>query len=143
MKRLKGILIVAAIFFSGLFIGAVVGGSAALVDVVNKTLRGGPLNVRRVLVQRAKHDLRLDEDQLHQFWQILTETGGELRDVVKPVRPQIDAALDRSAERLRAVLRPEQRPKFDKALMDAHARWQAALWDAGSQTPGPDSAPNP
>ena len=129
MKRLKGILIVVAIFVSGLFVGTILGGSAALVDVVNKTFRGGPLNVRRILVQRAKHDLHLDEDQGHQFWQILNETGAEFRDATKPVRPQIDAVLVRSAERLRAVLRPDQRPRFDNLLKDANTRWQAAMAD--------------
>ena len=141
MKRLKGIVIVAAIFLSGLFVGTIVGGSAALVDVVNKTFRGGPLNVRRLLVQRAKHDLRLDEDQGHQFWQILNETGSDLRDATKPVRPQLDAALTRSAERLRAVLRPEQRPRFDNMLKDANTRWQAAMNDPALSQP--DSAPKP
>ena len=139
MKRLKGILIVVAIFVSGLFVGTILGGSAALLDVVNKTFRGGPLNVRRILVQRAKHDLHLDEDQGHQFWQILNETGAELRDATKPVRSQIDAVLARSAERLRAVLRPEQRPRFDSLLKEANTRWQAAMTD-----PAPvESEPKP
>ena len=141
MKRLKGIIIVTVIFFSGMFVGTIVGGSAALLDVVNKTFRGGPLNVRRILVQRAKHDLRLDEDQGHQFWQILNETGTDLRDATKPVRPQIDAALTRSAERLRAVLRPDQRPRFDSMLKEANTRWQAAMSDpAAKQT---EATPTP
>ena len=137
MKRLKGILIVAAIFVSGLFVGTILGGSAAIVDVVNKTFRGGPLNVRRILVQRAKHDLHLDEDQGHQFWQILNETGAELRDATKPVRSQMDAVLARSAERLRAVLRPEQRSRFDNLLKDANTRWQAAMADPAPADPAP------
>ena len=137
MKRLKGILIVVVIFVSGLFVGTILGGSAALVDVVNKTFRGGPLNVRRILVQRAKHDLHLDEEQSHQFWQILNETGVELRDATKPVRSQIDAVLARSAERLRAVLRPEQRSRFDNLLKDANTRWQAAMADPAPADPAP------
>ncbi|MEQ1852445.1 MAG: hypothetical protein ABMA01_12750, partial [Chthoniobacteraceae bacterium] len=130
-------------FVSGLFVGAVVGGSAALVDVVNKTFRGGPVNVRRVLVQRAKHDLSLDEDQGHQFWQILSETGIELRDAVRPVRPQIDAVLARSSERLRAVLRPSQQPKFDNLLKEARTRWETAVWDSAPRVPGTESSSNP
>jgi len=132
MKRLKGILIVVAIFVSGLFAGTILGGSAALLDVVTKTLRSGPLNVRRILVQRAKHDLHLDEDQSHQFWQILNETGADLRDATKPVRPQIDAALAKSASRLRDVLRADQRPRFDSLLKDSAIRWQAAMADPSS-----------
>jgi hypothetical protein len=142
MKRLKSILIVAAIFVSGLFVGAVLGGSAALVDVVNKTFRGGPVNVRRVLVQRAKHDLSLDEDQVHQFWQILSETGIELREAARPVRPQIDAVLEKSSARLRAVLRVSQQPKFDNLLKEARTRWEAAVWDSSSRVPGTEASSN-
>ena len=141
MKRLKGILIVVVIFFSGRFVGTIVGGSAALLDVVSKTFRVGPPNVRRILVQRAKHDLRLDEDQGHQFWQILSETGVELRDATNPVRSQIDAVLARSAERLRAVLRPDQRPRFDNLLKEANTRWQAAMSDPAPSPAEPATKP--
>jgi len=129
MKRLKGILIVISIFVCGVVVGLVIGSSAALMDFVNKTFRGGPVNVRRILIQRAKHDLQLDEDQTHQFWQILTETGSELRDATKPVRSEIDAVLARTTLRLRAVLRPGQQPRFDNFVKDAQARWQAAMGD--------------
>jgi len=137
MKRLKGILAVLAIFLCGAFVGAVVGSSASLMDYVNKTLRGGPPNVRRILVQKAKHDLGLDDDQTHQFWQILNETGADLRDAVKPARPQIDAALVRAGDRLRAVLRESQRPRFDSFAKDFRQRWMAAMDDTQPATTQP------
>jgi gas vesicle protein len=137
MKRLKGILAVLAIFLCGAFVGAVVGSSASLMDYVNKTLRGGPPNVRRILVQKAKHDLGLDDDQTHQFWQILNETGADLRDAVKPARPQIDAALVRAGDRLRAVLRESQRPRFDSFAKDFRQRWMAAMDDTQPATAQP------
>ena len=137
MKRLKGILAVLAIFLCGAFVGAVVGSSASLMDYVNKTLRGGPPNVRRILVQKAKHDLGLDDDQTHQFWQILNETGADLRDAVKPARPQIDAALVRAGDRLRAVLRESQRPRFDNFAKDFRQRWMAAMDDTQPATTQP------
>lgn len=143
MKRLKGILVVTSIFLCGMVVGGIVGGSAALVDFVNKTFRGGPVNVRRILVQRAKHDLQLDEDQNHQFWQILTETGTELRDVAKPIRPQIDATLARAADRLRAVLRPGQQPRFDSFAKDAQSRWQEAMGDSPPAAPATERLEQP
>lgn len=141
MKRLKGILAVLAIFLCGAFVGAIVGSSASLMDYVNKTLRGGPPNVRRILMQKAKHDLGLDEDQYHQFWQILNETGADLRDAVKPARPQIDAALIRSGERLRAVLRDSQRPRFDSFAKDFKKRWMEAMGDAATPSVSPPADP--
>jgi gas vesicle protein len=143
MKRLKSILVVAAIFLFGAVVGGIIGSSAALVDFVNKTFRGGPANVRRILVQRAKHDLQLDEDQSHQFWQILNETGTELRDATKPVHPQIDATLGRTVERLRAVLRPGQQPRFDALMKDAQIRWQEAMSGPAPKPPNPEQPEQP
>lgn len=143
MKRLKGILGVLAIFLCGAFVGAVVGSSASLMDYVNKTLRGGPPNVRRILMQKAKHDLKLDEDQAHQFWQILNETGTDLRDAVKPARPEIDAALTRAGERMRAVLRDGQRPRFDSFAKDFRQRWTEAMGDTQPGEPPTQPATEP
>ena len=135
MKRLKSILIVVLIFLCGAFVGATVGGTAAMMDFVNKTFRGGPPNIRRLLIQRAKHDLKLDEDQNHQFWTILNDTGAELRDAVKPVRPQIDAALEKAAQRMREVLLPWQQANFDKFTKEARKRWLEALSDSYPNAP--------
>ena len=126
MKRIKSILTVLLIFGSGLVVGGIVGGAATLHDFVNRTFRDGPVNIRKVLVQRAKHDLHLDEDQAHQFWQILTETGIELHKVSEPVRPEIESTLARAEMRLRAVLNPNQQPGFDSFMKAARARWSTA-----------------
>src|SRR5687768_1533506 len=96
MKRLKSILIVVLIFGSGLVVGGIIGIGATMHDFVNKTFRDGPPNVRRVLLQRAKNDLKLDDDQAHQFWQIFNDTGSDLRTAVEPVLPQLQATLARA-----------------------------------------------
>ena len=132
MKRLKSILIVVLIFLSGAFVGAMVGGTAALMDLVNKAARGGPPNIRKLLIQRAKHDLKLDEDQNHQFWQILNDAGTELRDATKPVRPQMDAALEKASQRMREVLRESQRPRFDSFVKESRKRWLEAMGDTAA-----------
>jgi hypothetical protein len=51
--------------------------------------------------------------------------------------------LTKSADRLRAVLREEQHPKFDSFLKEARARWQAAMWESAPQVPAAEPAPNP
>ena len=130
MKRLKAILIVVLIFLCGVFVGATLGGTAALMDLVNRTFRGGPPNIRKLLIQRAKHDLKLDEDQNHQFWQIINDAGAEIRDAIKPVRPQIDAALEKAAQRMREVLREWQRPRFDSFVKESNKRWLEAMGDS-------------
>ena len=141
MKRLKSILIVVLIFLSGVFVGATLGGTAALMDLVNKTFRGGPPNIRKLLIQRAKHDLKLDEDQNHQFWQILNDAGAELRDATKPVRPQIDAVLEKASQRMREVLREWQRPRFDSFVKESNKRWLEAMGDSKPDAAKPDRPP--
>ena len=139
MKRLRSILIVGLIFLSGAFVGAMLGGTAALMDLVNKTFLGGPPNIRKLLVQRAKHDLKLDEDQNHQFWVIINDAGAELRDATKPVRPQIEAALEKATQRMREVLRPSQQPRFDSFTKNSRKRWLEAMGE--NPTLGEKAAP--
>ena len=127
MKRLKSILIVVLIFVSGLIVGGIMGIGATMHDFVNKTFRDGPPHVRRVLLQRAKHDLKLDEDQAHQFWEIFNETGRELRSDLEPALPRLQSTLDRAELRLRNVLRESQSPPFDRFINTAKERWHAAL----------------
>ena len=139
MKRLKSILIVALIFLCGAFVGAIVGGTATMMDVFNKTFLGGPQNIRKLIMQRAKHDLKLDEDQTHQFWQILNDAGVDLRDAMKPARPQIDAALEKAANRMREVLQPWQRTNFDRFAKEARRRWLEAM----GELTAPDTKASP
>ena len=127
MKRLKSILIVVLIFVSGVIVGGIMGIGATMHDFVNKTFRDGPPQMRRVLLQRAKQDLNLDDDQAHQFWQIFNETGFELRKDLTPILSQVQATLARAELRLRNVLRESQQPKFDSFMKTARERWQAAL----------------
>ena len=127
MKRLKSILIVLLIFGSGVVVGGIMGIGATMHDFVNKTFRDGPPNVRRVLLQRAKQDLKLDDDQSHQFWQIFNETGVELRKDLAPVLSQLQATLARGELRLRNVLNESQQARFDSFMKTAKERWQAAL----------------
>ena len=143
MKRFKSILIVTLIFLSGAFVGAMVGGTAALMDLVNKTFLGGPPNIRKLLVQRAKHDLQLDEDQNHQFWLIINEAGAELRDTMKPVRPQIDAVLEKAVQRMREVLRPSQQPRFDSFAKNSRKRWLDAMGDIAPREEKPATTNEP
>lgn len=127
MKRLKSILTVLLIFVCGVIVGGIMGSGATMHDFVNKTFRDGPPNIRRVLLQRAKHDLKLDDDQAHQFWQIFNETGGELREVLQPVLPQIAAVFNKAEGRLRNVLNQGQADAFNRFMKTARSRWETAV----------------
>jgi hypothetical protein len=126
MKRLRSILIVVAIFVSGMVVGGIGAGTAAMNEFVKGTFRD-PVSGRRLLVKYAKHHLSLDEDQAHQFWQIINDSGSDLHKATEPVRPQIDEVVNKAELRMRAVLREHQRPQFDAFMKTARTRWQAAM----------------
>ena len=126
-RKLKSILVVGLIFFSGVIIGGMVSGTATLRDVTTKAFGSGPAPVRKLLIQHAKDGLRLDEDQQQLFTQIITETGAELNATTKPVQPQIAEILVRSELRLRQVLRQEQTARFDRWAKQAREQWSTAL----------------
>ena len=129
-RKLKSVFVVGLIFFSGVIVGGALSSSAMLKDVTTKAYASGPAPIRKLLVQHAKDGLRLDEDQEHLFWQILTETGGELDVATKPVQPQVAQILDRAEMRLRQVLRAEQTERFDRWMKNARERWSATTVDS-------------
>ena len=129
-RKLKSVFVVGLIFFSGVIVGGVVSSSAVLKQVTTNAFASGPAPIRKLLVQHAKDGLRLDEDQEHLFWQILTETGGELDAATKPVQPQIAQILDRAEMRLRQVIRAEQTERFDRWIKNARDRWSTASVDS-------------
>lgn len=139
MKRLKSIVTVVIIFLSGMIVGGIGGSAATMNELVNSVFRDGPVKVRRTLVKHAKHELRLDDDQAHQFWQVLNETGLELRDASEPVLPKYDPIIGRSELRLRQILRSDQQPRFDAFMQTARTRWGKALY--GVETPGGTAEP--
>lgn len=140
MKRIKSIITVIIIFVSGMIVGGIGGSTATFHSLVNDTFRDGPVNIRRVLVKHAKHELQLDEDQTHQFWQILNETGAELRDAAEPVRPGFRSIIDRAELRLREVLRPDQKGRFDTFMKTARRRWGNPPAGAAVETEQPATA---
>lgn len=48
---------------------------------------------------------------------------------MKPVRPQIEDALEKATQRMREVLRPSQRPRFDTFVKSSRKRWLKAMGD--------------
>lgn len=132
-RKLKSVVVVGLIFLSGVIVGGMISGTTVLRDVTEKTFAGGPVQLRKLLIQHAKDGLHLDEDQQHLFWQILTETGAELNVAAKPVQSQISPILDRAELRLRQVLHAEQTARFDRWVKAARERWAASLADAAHE----------
>jgi Spy/CpxP family protein refolding chaperone len=71
---------------------------------------------RQRLVRRLTRELNLNATQVQQLTQIMDETAKKFDDVRKQMDPQFDAVRKESQDRVRQILTPEQRDKFDAMM---------------------------
>ncbi|MBW6503837.1 hypothetical protein K0B90_06140 [bacterium] len=121
MKRWKSILGVLLVFLLGALAGA------AVVHRVDRQGAEGILSGRGgamadLIVRRLSRSLDLDPAQRDQVRAIVTETRREIIEIRKPVQAQVEATIERSRARVRAILRPDQQEKFDRIRSERRKR---------------------
>jgi Spy/CpxP family protein refolding chaperone len=121
MKRWKSILGVLLVFLLGALAGA------AVVHRVDRQGAEGILSGRGgatadLIVRRLSRSLDLDPAQRDQVRAIVTETRREIIEIRKPVQAQVEATIERSRARVRAILRPDQQEKFDRIRSEHRKR---------------------
>jgi Spy/CpxP family protein refolding chaperone len=121
MKRWKSILGVLLVFLLGALAGA------AVVHRVDRQGAEGILSGRGgatadLIVRRLSRSLDLDPAQKDQVRAIVTETRREIIEIRKPVQAQVEATIERSRARVRAILRPDQQEKFDRIRSERRKR---------------------
>jgi len=67
-------------------------------------------------VERLTRELSLSNEQREQLNVIITDVQGQYSAIRKTTEPQIDVARQKGRERIRAILTPEQKPKFEAFL---------------------------
>ena len=117
MKRWKAVVSVILIFLLGGMAGAFVMHRIDHQKIEN-IMRGEPGMTREFIVTRLNRELSLDTAQLEQLRTIVRETHAEMRNVRKEYRPQIEEILQRSQDRVRAILRPQQLETFNKIIAE-------------------------
>jgi Spy/CpxP family protein refolding chaperone len=120
MKNYKAMAGVVLVFTLGVFCGAVV------MHMVQHSRMGvfvgGSSEAREEqLVKRLSRQLDLDSGQLEQIRPIVHETHASILKIRQQSRPQVEVLLDESQRRISAILRPDQREKFDKIIADRKA----------------------
>jgi hypothetical protein len=120
-SRSKARVIVVSVFVIGFAAGAL---SLNLYQRLNpssneKGPRGGP----GVLLKRMSDEVGLEPDQQEQIKKILEETRekyGEIRKEMDPAiknfEPRFNAVREESRNRIRALLSPEQLPKYEEMV---------------------------
>ncbi len=90
-------------------------------------MRGGPHAYTEAAVRRLDHALKLDAGQHRQVEAIVAEAHSEMRAVRKEAQPRLDAIFEKAVGRVSAILRPDQREKFEKIVQERRERkrrWQ-------------------
>jgi hypothetical protein len=119
MKNWKAILGVVLVFALGMMAGGLL--TARMIQRrAQKIARGGPAAVEEIVVRRLGFRLRLDSAQREQVRQIIRQSQQDMR----PVRQQGEEIVKRAGGKVREILRPDQREKFDRLLTEHRTRWQ-------------------
>jgi len=119
MKNYKAIAGVVLVFTLGVFCGAVV---MHMVQHSRMGVGGSSEAREEQLVNRLTRQLDLDSRQLEQIRPIVHETHASILKIRQQSRPLVEGVLDESQRRISAVLRQDQREKFDKIIAERKAR---------------------
>jgi Spy/CpxP family protein refolding chaperone len=101
-------------------LGAALGGMLGYV-FAHHTAMAAPAQMtdaqkRAQKVERLTQELNLTAAQQQQLDAILTSVQGEYKTIRQSTEPQIDQARQKGREQIRAILTPEQKPKFEEFL---------------------------
>ena len=115
MKKWKAIISILIVFLLGSLAGALIT-HEIYQHRIESFIRGEPK--RELIVRRLNHQLNLDAAQLSQLRVIVEETYDGIKNVRKQIKPQIEAILESSQNRVRAILLPDQLEKYEKIIAE-------------------------
>ena len=117
MKNWKAIAGVVLVFILGALAGAIVAHRVCH-HRIESILTGGSEVRREMIVHRMTHRLDLDDSQRRQLDTIMNETHTQVAAARRQIQPQVDEIISRSQDKVRAILRPDQRDKFEKFIAE-------------------------
>lgn len=113
MGTRRAIVFLFAIFLLGVVVGAL---GERLVEQRWRWGHRSWREQRAKVVERFTKELALSTDQRDRFARILDETGDRYRKLSEQVRPQYEEIRQSARQRIRAILSPEQRAKFEEIV---------------------------
>jgi Spy/CpxP family protein refolding chaperone len=123
----KAVLLVSVLFVLGIALGSVgtyVVTTRVLAARPQATLAHNPAHTMRMFTR----DLNLTADQQSQIQAILNDTRAQYAGLHEKLDPEYEQVRQQGREKIRQLLTPEQRPKFEELLrqMDEDRRQRAA-----------------
>jgi len=121
MRGWKAIVSVVLIFVLGAMAGAL---AMHRVDQqkIESIMRGETGMTREFIVTRLNRALNLDAAQVQELRVIVRATHAEMRGVRNQYRPQIQEILQRSQDKVRSILRPDQLETFNGLVAERKKR---------------------
>ena len=125
MNRALAILTVAALFLSGVAIGAL---GMHLYYAQRLTRPGAPVwMAARHFGPMLEEQLGLDEEQRQEVGTILRRSQERARSLRREMRPQVHQIVDETVEQIRGVLTLEQQEAFDRLRSRERRRLEMLL----------------
>jgi Spy/CpxP family protein refolding chaperone len=109
----KAFLLVLLVFALGIALGAVGMRVVATRVLAARSQQASSVPSRVALFTR---DLDLNADQQKQIQAILTETRARYAEIHRQADPEYETARQEGREKIREILTPEQKPKFEDLL---------------------------
>ena len=128
MSRWKVWLALAAIFLSGIAIGAL-GTRQVIKHYITQVASGEKGAIEQVVMKRFRLELGLSDQQAAALRPILADTVRGIHQVRLSMRPQVEAILERSAVRMKQHLSPSQAQDLDGLLAQFKAYGPVPLQD--------------
>jgi Spy/CpxP family protein refolding chaperone len=122
-SKSKARLIVVSVFVIGFAAGAL---ALNLYQQLTRSSNKGPRNGAEFLLNKMNDKVGLTQNQQDQIRKILEETNDKYRElrikVIEPrihdVEPQFNAVRQESRDRIRALLTPDQLPKYEEMITE-------------------------
>lgn len=122
-SQTKARLIVVSVFVIGFAAGAL---ALNLYQQLSRSSdKNMPHNGTEFLLKRMNDKVGLASDQQEQIKKILDETADRYKDIrkemdpmVKPFEPRFNSVRQESRDRIRALLTPEQLPKYEQMVQE-------------------------
>jgi len=111
----KAALWVGLVFLLGAALGGVVGNLFG-VHATSPPPQLTDAQKRAQKVQRLTQELNLTPDQQTRIEAIIAGVQAEHKAIRQSTEPQLDQARQKGREQIRAILTPEQKPKFEEFL---------------------------
>lgn len=110
--RREAVVLVAVVFL----LGALLGGVATHVWTIHASNQQMTPHGRDQILGEMTRQLEFTPEQLRVVTQIVDETHGQIRALYAPLDAQREQIRQATRERIRSVLTPEQKPKFEEFL---------------------------